>query len=186
MGLSATRHMPRGDMPPSIRRLLASDLPAVHALQALCYPQGYQEPVDAFAAKLMASPDTAWGVDHPEQTGVLLAYLFGLPIQGVRWPSLHAAHCPSPEGADGLYLHDLSLHPDARGQGWGQALVAQAMQWATAGGLQALRLIAVQGSVPYWQKLGFAPIPDDELRAQGADLRSFGAQACAMALRVQR
>jgi len=48
--------------------------------------------------------------------------------------------------------------------------------------LQALRLIAVQGSVPYWQKLGFEPVAVELLRAQSADLSTFGANACAMAM----
>ncbi len=166
----------------AVRALGAQDLHAVHALQAQCYPPGYQEPVEAFAAKLAASPETAWGVDHPTQAGALLAYLFGLPIQGVRWPALHAVQCPPVDQADGLYLHDLSLHPLARGQGVGQALVQRARQWAEDQGLQALRLIAVQGTAPFWQKLGFAPVPDVVLRAQSGDLSTFGAHACAMVM----
>jgi GNAT superfamily N-acetyltransferase len=165
-----------------VRALCAQDLVAVHALQAQCYPAAYQEPVAAFAAKLAASPETAWGVDHPSQSGVLMAYLFCLPIEGLQWPALHATQAVAPVQADGLYLHDLALHPDARGRGLGQALVSHARRWAVANKLLALRLIAVQGSVPYWQKLGFAALSEQALRASSADLGSFGAQACAMAL----
>jgi GNAT superfamily N-acetyltransferase len=168
-----------------VRVLGTHDLPAVHALQAQCYPEGYQEPIAAFAAKLAASPLTAWGVDHPHQPGNLLAYLFCLPVQGLHWPSLHSTHCVAPGQADGLYLHDLSLHPTARGQGLGKALLHQAQQWALSRRLFALRLIAVQGSAPYWQKQGFARLPDEALEAQAVDLSSFGAQACAMSMSLQ-
>ncbi len=166
----------------SVRVLHPHDLLAVHALQSQSYPLGYQEPVEAFAAKLDASPETAWGVDHPARSGLLLGYLFCLPIRGLQWPALHAAQCLPAQHPDGLYLHDLCLHPDARGQGLGYALVHQARQWALEQGLAALRLIAVQGSVPYWQKQGFSRVPDSVLLQHAADLSSFGAQACAMAM----
>lgn len=165
---------------PTLRTLTASDLPAVLRLQADCYPGAYLESEAAFAAKVQASPQTFWGVDHPNAPGELLAYLVCLPVIGLQWPTLHADHCPSPAHPDGLYLHDLALHPDARGQGLGQALVHLAMCWARAEGLQRLVLVAVEGSPPYWRKLGFAPIPDAALLGHRADTSSFGSQALAM------
>jgi GNAT superfamily N-acetyltransferase len=165
---------------PALRPLTAADLAAVLRLQAHCYPRAYLEPEAAFAAKLRASPQTSWCMDHPDAAGELLAYLVCLPVQGLRWPTLHADHCHSPSRPDTLYLHDLSLHTDARGQGVGQAFVGHAQHWAQAEGLQRLVLIAVQGSQPYWQKQGFAPVPEEALRRHHADTSSFGGQACAM------
>jgi GNAT superfamily N-acetyltransferase len=165
---------------PALRTLTATDLSAVLRLQAQCYPGAYLEPEAAFAAKLQASPQTLWGAGHPNAPGELLAYLVCLPVQGLQWPPLHADHCLSPASPDGLYLHDLSLHPDARGRGVGQALVQQARLWAQTQGLKRLVLIAVQGSQPYWRKLGFTPIPEPALRQHQADTSSFGDQAQAM------
>ncbi len=169
-----------GQAPFTLRPLAPADLAAVLRLQAHCYPGAYLEPEAAFAAKLQASPHTCWCMDHPIDAGELLAYLVCLPIEGMQWPTLHADHCPRPASADGLYLHDLALHADARGQGVGQALVQRARLWARAQGLQRLVLIAVQGSQPYWRKQGFLPTPEAALRRHQADTSSFGDQACAM------
>jgi len=165
---------------PNLRPLTGADLAAVLCLQAHCYPGAYLEPEAAFAAKWHASPHTCWCVDHPGAAGQLLAYLVCLPVEGLQWPALHADHCPAPVRADGLYLHDLALHADARGQGVGRALVQHGLRWAQHQGLQRLVLIAVQGSQPYWCKQGFLPIPDAALRQHQADTSSFGEQACAM------
>ncbi len=169
----APQHLP-------VRELGHGDLAAVHRLQALCYPPGYQEPAAAFAAKLQASPRSLWGADHPVLAGDLMAYLICLPVCGLRWPGLHATTQPPAQGADALYVHDLSLHPDGRGQGLAQALVRHATAWARGQGLQRLLLMAVQGSQPYWRQQGFTPIPPAVLTQHGAELGSFGEQATAM------
>jgi GNAT superfamily N-acetyltransferase len=163
-----------------IRALGPGDLAAVHRLQALCYPPDYQEPAAAFAAKLQASPRTLWGADHPVMAGELMAYLICLPVRGLQWPGLHATTQTPAEHADALYLHDLSLHPDARGLGLGQALVRHAMAWALEHGLRRVLLMAVQGSQAYWRQQGFTPIAPAVLAQHGAELNSFGERATAM------
>ena len=166
--------------PPLLRRLVPADLPAVVRLQSRGYPLDYREPQAAFAAKLRASPDTAWGVDDADQPGELLAYLFALPTRAWQWPTLHADDWVAPSAPDGLYLHDLCLSPRARGQGLGPALVGAARSHAQAQGWQRLVLIAVQASGPFWVRQGFAPVPPDVLQSAGADASSFGDAACVM------
>lgn len=65
----------------------------------------------------------------------------------------------------------------------GPRLVAQARQKAQALGLQQLVLVAVQDSVGFWSRLGFAeqPLPTG---VAGDKLASFGAQARFMAAEV--
>lgn len=176
-------------LPSGIRLLTHADLPAVRGLQAQCYPEPYQEPEAAFAAKLRASPATAWGVAAQRMPGgepQLAAYLFALPVQGLQWPGLHAAFWSAPAQPDGLYLHDLALHPAARGQGWAQRLLAVAREHAVQQGWTRLVLVAVQGSEPFWSRQGFARVPSIDLAQAGVSTASFGEQACAMWANVSR
>ncbi|EPE0461780.1 GNAT family N-acetyltransferase [Pseudomonas aeruginosa] len=60
--------------------------------------------------------------------------------------------------ADCLYLHDMAVSSDARGQGVAQQLLAAAEQQARQCSLSALTLVAVQNSASYWQQRGFHPV----------------------------
>lgn len=149
------------------------DLAAVLSLQQQCYAHAFHEPHASFAAKLEASPQSCWVARGA--TG-LLAYLVCLPVEGNGLPALHAGHWRRPDHPDWLYLHDLAIAPEARGSGISRALVGQACAWARAMSLPHLGLIAVQGSEPYWRKLGFAAIwPTPRVNAD--KLASFGPNA---------
>lgn len=60
---------------------------------------------------------------------------------------------------DCLYLHDMAVSSDARGQGVATALLACAQQYAQQQKLRALTLVAVQNSASYWQQQGFVALP---------------------------
>ena len=169
-----------------MRALTLADVPAILALQAACYAADYLEPPEAFAAKLQASAQTCWGVPDPQAAGSLLAYLVCLPVPSWHGPRLHATQWSAPQRAQALYLHDLALHPATRGQGVGQALVAQAEAWARGQGLRALSLMAVQGSTGYWARQGFQlwdqpsdPL-DDDAQDRAQTIESYGDGACLM------
>lgn len=161
--------------PPVIRPLLHADLPGVLDIQAACYGEGFVEPVDAFANKLGQAPDTCWGVDH---RGQLRAYLFCLPVTPHNLPALHATAWQRPAEPGWLYLHDMAVHPEARALGLASRLLDAARQEAHALGCDAMVLVAVQGSVPYWARHGFSVA---EAEGPLADkLCSFGDEACFM------
>ncbi|ARU05853.1 hypothetical protein CCO03_15260 [Comamonas serinivorans] len=125
----------------------------------------------------------------------LAAYLIALPI---RWPELPALNAipesergpgpgpgagsgpDSPLGtapqADTLYLHDLALQPQARGSGLARRLVREVLAAGQARGLRTAALIAIQGSVPFWQAQGFAGVAPDSAEL-ARKLRSYGAEA---------
>lgn len=166
-----------------IRLMNASDLPAVMALQALCYRPDYLEPIGAFAAKLQGSPGSCWVMEStplalPAEAGPmspLWAYLVALPVDEHTFPALHATRWQAPPAPRWLYLHDMAVHPQARQRHLGPALLQQAQQTAQHRQLQ-LALIAVQGSLPYWQRQGFAPCEPDNPMLQ-AKVHSFGPDA---------
>lgn len=168
--------------PPTARDMHTSDLDAVISLQSTCYAHQFREPKQAFAAKLNAVPASAWVVDGPSG---LWAYLVCLPIEGDQLPALHATEWHTPPSPQWLYLHDLAIHPDARGAGLAGVLLSKAHELAFSQGWQALGLIAVQDSHAFWRKQGFEPaeLPSPLIHAD--KLASFGKEATFMLRRIK-
>lgn len=140
----------------------AADVPAMLAVQAQCYEPAMNEPGEVLLARFEACPDTAWVAVAP--TGEVGAYLVAYRSHlGKVTPLGHAfAHAP---GADVLYLHDLAIGTALRGQGVAQQLLGHARAQAAQQGLRGLALVSVNGTVAFWQRMGFqvgVPCPDAE------------------------
>eukprot|EP01137_Pigoraptor_chileana_P000998 Opistho-2@38011 len=170
------------DLTPDLRPMGLADVPAVLRLQAQCYGPAYLERAEAFEAKLRAVEPLqtswlAWRGDEP------LAYAVGLPVDGQSFPALDAPEFSLASRPELLYLHDLAVAPAGRGQGLAQRLLARLRASAQALGLVQMGLIAVQGSVPFWQAQGFA-VPARLDPALADKLASFGAEARFMSLRL--
>ncbi|MBI2731813.1 MAG: GNAT family N-acetyltransferase [Aquabacterium sp.] len=159
------------------RAMQEDDLDAVIELQKVCYSAEFHEPKSSFASKLRAAPDSCWVAAGPDR---LLAYLVCLPIEGDALPALHAPDWCKPHQPDWLYLHDLAIHPDARGTGLARAMLHQATTAAHSQGLSTMGLIAVQGSVPFWSRHGFAPATAPVAQLMAKKLDSFGEDAVFM------
>lgn len=137
-----------------IRQMQAADLPAVVKLQDRCYSAELFEPADLVKRRYLAFPQSCWVAIYQDK---LWGYLF-------CYPSLIGKVNPLAEDftevtqADCLYLHDMAVSSDARGQGVAQQLLAAAEQQAQQLSLSALTLVAVQNSASYWQQRGFNPV----------------------------
>ena len=70
-----------------------------------------------------------------------------------------------PTAADTLFIHDLALHPDARGHGLGPRLVQTVLGQGRRRGLRQARLVAVLGAARYWQRFGYQASRDNEANA---------------------
>lgn len=160
------------NMPP--RLMLEGDLDAVISLQTTCYGAEFHEPKASFASKLRSAPESCWVMPGPSG---LLAYLVCLPIKGDQLPALHSPDWHSAPDPDWLYLHDLAIHPDARGAGLAKLMLLRATELARTRGLASMGLIAVQGSVPFWRRHGFEPAVG---QISEAKLASFGEGATFM------
>ena len=152
-----------------------ADLDAVLALQQRCYGVSFLEGREAFAAKLAvtAGLDCCWMARRAAEP---LAYAVSLPVCEATLPALDAPHCERSAAPTLLYLHDMAVSPQARSLGLAGLLLAQLQQRAQALGLAHLGLVAVQGSVPYWQRQGFAE-PAGLSPKLAAKLASFGPEA---------
>ena len=158
-----------------LHAMTPADFDAVLALQQRCYGVGFLERREAFAAKLAVTEglDCCWMV---RRDGEPLAYAVSLPVCEATLPTLDAPRCERPLKPTLLYLHDMAVAPEARSLGLAARLLARLRERAQALGLARMGLVAVQGSVSYWQRQGFAE-PAEMSESLGAKLTSFGAEA---------
>lgn len=143
-----------------IRQMQQSDLAAVIRLQDSCYHDELYEAPEVVQQRFMRHPQSCWVAVYKDK---LWGYLFTYPSKIGNVNPL-GAEFPQYANADCLYLHDVAVSRDARGQGVASALVRQAAQHAKELGLQKLALVAVQNSVAFWQQQGFVefmPITGD-------------------------
>ncbi|HEY6353544.1 MAG TPA: GNAT family N-acetyltransferase [Burkholderiaceae bacterium] len=152
-----------------IRTMADADLPAVLEIQALCYTEVTPESKESLHAKLSASQSTCL---IASLECVTVGYLIALPWESSSPPVLNAETCRLPSSPSCLYLHDLAVMPDARKFGAGRALVEAFLTRLKRMGLVRASLVAVQNSVPYWERHGFRAVPQSEpLKAK---LSSYG------------
>jgi len=151
------------------------DVATVLGLQAQCYGPALIESAAAFEAKLrVAEPlQTCW---LAEQDGRALAYVLSLPVCENSFPALDATEFrPSPQPRL-LYLHDLAVVPAGRALGLGGRLLERVLQRAQDLALPEVGLVAVQDSLAWWRRRGFAEVhpPPPGIAAK---LASFGPRA---------
>ena len=147
-----------------IRTMVEADLPAVLAIQAICYTEVTPESKGSMRAKLSASQATCL---IASLGGSTVGYLIALPWESSNPPVLNAETCRLPPSPSCLYLHDLAVTPEARKFGAGRALVEAFLTRLRDSGLGRASLVAVQDSAPYWERHGFRAVPLSEpLRAR--------------------
>jgi GNAT superfamily N-acetyltransferase len=97
-----------------------------------------------------------------------LETLRGYADAGRAWVCADAADRPLgyllAEVVDGCaHLEQVSVHPDAAGNGYGRELVEHLCAWAREQRLPAVTLttyVDVPWNGPYYRRLGFRPVPD--------------------------
>lgn len=172
-------------MPPAIpidiRPLQAHDLQAVLEIQGFCHDASRIESARSFDAKRLASPASCL---IASLDGRPAGYLVAIPVKAGQPPPLNGNSCPVPPDADALYLHDLAVHPDARGAGVGEALVQAFFHAARRSNLSQACLIAVNSSAAFWQRQGFRRARVDDAKAGGLASYGEGAQYMSCSLNV--
>lgn len=145
--------------PFSVRQMQADDLPLVLALQAEVYPPAYHEPAAVFASRLMLAPGFSQIACTTDKA--IAGYLISHPWKTHRPPALFAPLNALPGDSSTLHIHDLAVHPRARGGTTAKLLLRRAVAAAQTAGLASAGLVAVAGAERYWAGLGFrvADIP---------------------------
>ncbi len=137
-----------------IRQMQLTDLPAVVKLQDRCYSEDLFESADLVKSRLLLTPQSCWVALYQDK---LWAYLFSYPaILG----NINALGQPFAAYSDAncLYLHDLAVSSDARGQGVATKLLAKATDYARELDFDYLSLVSVQNSLQFWQERGFSVV----------------------------
>lgn len=154
----------------------AGHLPGVLRVQAIAYRDIVPESDRVMIRKWELAPDCCFVcLADGEVHGYVLAH----PWHADRVPELHGYLEQLPEAAESFYLHDLALHPALRGKRLASALFDAARQAALRRRFRRSHLIAVQHSVPFWQKQGYWVWPVQQLRTP-EKLASYGTEATLM------
>ena len=117
---------------------------------------------DAETSAMSATGVTAAGyaLTHP--------WLYGMP------PALDTMLGAIPAGADCYHIHDIALLQTARGSGAASAAVRAVLDHARTIGLARATLVAVNDTLPFWQRHGFQI---DESPALAAKLATYAGAA---------
>lgn len=90
-------------------------------------------------------------------------YVLSHPWRLGNLPELNAPLGALPEGADSYYIHDLALLPLTRGLGAAGQIVAALTKHAQVMGFASMSLVAVNGSLGFWERQGFSVSDRPEL-----------------------
>ena len=113
----------------------------------------YPEDIEVFAERLMLYPAGCRVLDGG--AGALLGYVLSHPWRYGSLPALNSLLHTLPADADTYYLHDLALLPVARRIGAASKIVKALTKHASVEGYQTMTLVAVNKSVPFWERHGF-------------------------------
>ena len=158
--------------------MTAADLDAVAEIAVLGFPDHF-EGRDCFENRLALNPDGCFVLAGED--GRPRGYLVAYPWRAGSAPALNTLIDALPADADVMYLHDLALHPEARGGGWTGPIIERLAAEAKAAGWPALALVAVNDAAPFWERRGFQVV---ERRAMAAKLQTYGPDARYMLRRL--
>ena len=157
---------------PQVRPMLMSDMDRVMLIQAACYGGDIPESRCSLSAKLAASPASCFVAVHSDD---VVAYLIALPWVSQAPPSLNAPDCELPADPDCVYLHDLSVLPNARGTGIAGLLIEHFFVYCRQSVVTKASLVAVQNSASFWRGFGFNSVEVDVALTQ--KLATYGQDA---------
>lgn len=128
-----------------------ADLSAINEVQCDAYGADFLEPMVKFEHILNEYADCSYVALWEEQ---VVGYVVAYPSDAGRHDYDQRKYVFT-GNEDSLYVHDLCLHSLARGMGMAKLLFSAVLDHVSESGYQNLIGVAVQDSVPFWQKLGF-------------------------------
>lgn len=143
----------------SWRAMSGYDLGAVSAIAAKVHP-GFFEADAVLAEKHELYRNGCYILEVADKPA---GYVLSHPWKRGSLPALNAMIGALPENPDTFYIHDLALLPVTRGVGAAGQIVDALTKHARAMGFHSMSLVAVNGSVPFWEKQGFVAEDRPEL-----------------------
>lgn len=127
----------------------------IQRVQSEVYLDVEPESTDILRDKWRHSPACCFAMRKGDE---VLAYLLAHAWDSIYPPKLHQP-LPAENQGQGLFLHDIAVSRRLTGVGAGTQLVKRLLETAGQLGYRHIRLVAVQGSGSFWQKLGFQAVP---------------------------
>nr|WP_236020873.1 GNAT family N-acetyltransferase [Devosia sediminis] len=153
------------------RAMSGYDFPAMFEIANRVHP-GFFEAEAVLAEKFELYRNGCYLLEVSEKPA---GYVLSHPWKRGSLPALNALLGALPDHADTYYIHDLALLPLTRGVGAAGQIVAALTKHAVAMGYPTMSLVAVNNSLPFWEKQGFAveerPELADKLAAYEANAR---------------
>ena len=160
------------------RAMRPDDITAVVEVARLSFPDHFEDRA-CFENRLALYPRGCFVLASGE--GPARGYLIAYPWKAESAPPLNTVIEGLPAEPDLIYLHDLALHPEARGGGVTGVIVERLAQQTTEDGWPAIALVAVNDAAGFWSRHGFVEKPAS---AMAAKLASYGADARYMIRRL--
>lgn len=140
----------------NVRLIQTEDWQEVDRIQRSAFSADAVEDIATIQRLGELSPETCFLAVRGEPLGYLIAH----PWAADDLPPLNTMLAAIPESSATFFIHDLALHPAARGQGVAQALLGAAFAKARSLGLRDASLLSIQGSSGFWRKAGFVERPE--------------------------
>ena len=151
---------------PHWRPMTAADLAAVAALSSRVHPNFPERP-EVLAEKFRLFPQGCFALSAG---GTLAGYCFSHPwIKDAPPPALDHLLGEMPPKADSYFIHDLTLDASIRRRNLAARLVPALMQAARDTKIAHMTLVAVNGTSPFWSRMGFARTEDEAIQAQARE-----------------
>ena len=154
------------------RPMRPDDVAGVIEVARLSFPDHFEDQA-CFENRLALYPRGCFVLTEGAQ-GPVRGYLIAYPWRAGSAPALNTVIEGLPADADLIYLHDLALHPQARGGGATAAVVDRLVEQAIEDGWPAVALVAVNDAAGFWARHGFAP---QDPPGMAAKLASYGPDA---------
>ncbi len=144
------------------RAMTAYDLPAVQGIADTVHVDFFESP-EVLAERLKLYRNGCYLLEVGEKPA---GYVLSHPWTYGTLPPLNTLLTRLPAEPDTYYLHDLCLLPVARRIGAASRIVEALVKHASVEGYTTMTLVAVNGSVPFWQHHGFEITDVDALYGQ--------------------
>ena len=133
------------------RAMTGYDFAAVFDIANKVHP-GFFEAQEVLAEKFELYRNGCYLLEVSEKPA---GYVLSHPWTLGSLPALDTLLGAIPPDADTYYIHDLALLPLTRGVGAAGKIVAALTKHAHAMGYPTMSLVAVNNSIPFWEKQGF-------------------------------
>jgi hypothetical protein len=144
---------------PRWRAMTRSDLAGVTALATRIHPNFPERP-EVLSEKFALFPAGCFVI---ADANAIHGYCFSHPWAGAP-PSLDTFLDALPLAPESYFIHDLTLDDTMRRRNFAAQLVPQLMRVARDANVFRMTLVAVNGSAPFWSRMGFRRTADEAMQ----------------------